>query len=129
MYSRVAAASVKDALEVNVKDNVGKVIKHGIKSRMLVIVTLDSAHCLEEDRIVFLVSLALSDNGAFGLVLVQMVMIAVGFGGISFGIGDQCLCGYGMDLITDMGHCFASCSWFFVSLYHNFVNFSIGTVK
>ena len=108
--SLIAVASVKDALKVNVEDDVRKVIKHGIKSRVLVIVTLDGAHSLKEDCVVLLVGLALPYNGAFGLALVQMVMIAVGFGGISFGIGDQCLCGYGMDLITDMGHCFASCS-------------------
>ena len=108
--SRVAVTSVKDALEVNVEDDVGKAIKHSIKIRMLVIVTLDGAHSLEEDVVVLLVGLALSDNGAFGLSLVQTVMIAVGICVISFGVGDQCLRGYGMYFITDMGHWFASCS-------------------
>ena len=126
---RIAVASVKDALKVNVKDNVGKIIKHGIKRRVFVIITLDSAHGLEEDSVVLLVGLTLPYNGALGLALVQMVMIAVGISVISFRIGDQRLCGYGMYFITDVGHCFASCSSFFLSLYHIFVNFSIGAVK
>ena len=108
--SRVVVASVKYALEVNVEDDVGKVIKHGIKSRVLVIITFDSAHGLEEDRVVLLVGLALLYNGAFGLALVQTVMIAVGICVLSLGVGDQCLCGYGMYFIAYVGHQIASCS-------------------
>ena len=127
--SRIAVASVKDTLEINVEDNVGKIIKDGVQGRVIVLITLDGAHGLEEDRVVLLVGLALPYNGTLCLSLVQMVMIAVGFSIISFGVGDQCLRGYGMYFITNVGHCFASCSWFFLSLYHNFVNFSIGAVK
>ena len=126
---RIAVASVKDALEVNVKYNVGKIIEDGVQRRVTIFITLDGAHRLEEDGVILLVGLALSNNGAFGLALIQMIMKAVGVGVISFCIGDQCLRGYGMYFITDVGHCFASCSWFFLSLYHIFVNFSIGAVK
>ena len=98
--SRVGIIAVKDALKVNVKDNVGKVIENGSKIRVLVIIALDGAHRLEEDSVILLIGLTLSHNGALGLALVQMIMIAVGVSVIIFCVGDQCLCGYGMDFVA-----------------------------
>src|SRR5699024_7556715 len=46
--SRIAVASVKDALKVNVKDDIGKVVEDGVQGRVIVLITLNGAHRLEE---------------------------------------------------------------------------------